>query len=301
MRKILILAENDGGAGECEGRDGDGDSNEVIGAGGGVLLVIGLGGVLGRVDDDDGGGAFLLDTGDGTVSLGRYFLGNGLRVAKAVLYGRITGRSGGDGGSNIMGLLALTVVAQQDIAIGADGIGKGIVGQGDVKGTFLAVVYEADGSKVIIAGIDLAAVIKGAVFDTGGHSTSLLVGDIDRSAVIAELTVLDNDRAIGSGMDCRISVAGSFAVNHGEIRLISFIRSSTIHKEVAAIVYTVIEINIPSTANSLRFTPDHQILGIINVDGNIQAFWGSIILTISIDAQIPTLEIRIVTINSDII
>ena len=220
----------------------------------------------------------------------------------AVLYGRTTtGRSGGDSGSNIMGLLALTVVAQQDIAIGADGIGKGIVGQGDVKGTFLAVVYEADGSKVIIAGIDLAAVIKGAVFDTGGHSTSLLVGDIDRSAVIAELTVLDSDRAIGSGMDCRISVAGSFAVNHGEIRLISFIRSSTIHKEVAAIVYTVIEINIPSTANSLRFTPDHQILGIINVDGNIQAFWGSIILTISIDAQIPTLEIRIVTINSDII
>ena len=102
-------------------------------------------------------------------------------------------------------------------------------------------------------------------------------------------------------MDCRISVAGCFAVNHGEIRLISFIRSSTIHKEVAAIVYTVIEINIPSTANSLRFTPDHQILGIINVDGNIQAFWGRIILNVSIDAQIPTLEIRIVTINSDII
>ena len=48
LRKILILAENDGGAGEREGRDGDGDSNEVIGAGGGVLLVIGLGGVLGR-------------------------------------------------------------------------------------------------------------------------------------------------------------------------------------------------------------------------------------------------------------
>ena len=46
MRKILILAENDGGAGEREGRGGDGDSNEVIGAGGGVLLVIGLGGVL---------------------------------------------------------------------------------------------------------------------------------------------------------------------------------------------------------------------------------------------------------------
>ena len=150
MRKILILAENDGGAGEREGRGGDGDSNEVIGAGGGVLLVIGLGGVLGRADDDDGGGAFLLDTGDGTVSLGRYFLGNGLRVAKAVLYGRITGRSGGDGGSNIMGLLALTVVAQQDIAIGADGIGKGIVGQGDVKGTFLAVVYEADGRRIQI-------------------------------------------------------------------------------------------------------------------------------------------------------
>ena len=43
MRKILILAENDGGAGEREGRGGDGDSNEVIGTGGGVLLVIGLG------------------------------------------------------------------------------------------------------------------------------------------------------------------------------------------------------------------------------------------------------------------
>lgn len=56
MRKILILAENDGGAGEREGRGGDGDSNEVIGAGGGVLLVIGLGGVLGRADNDDGGG-----------------------------------------------------------------------------------------------------------------------------------------------------------------------------------------------------------------------------------------------------
>ena len=67
LRKILNLAENDGGAGEREGRGGDGDSNEVIGAGGGVLLVIGLGGVLGRADNDDGGGAFLLDGGDGTV------------------------------------------------------------------------------------------------------------------------------------------------------------------------------------------------------------------------------------------
>ena len=47
LRKILILAENDGGAGEREGRGGDGDSNEVIGAGGGVLLVIGLGGCPG--------------------------------------------------------------------------------------------------------------------------------------------------------------------------------------------------------------------------------------------------------------
>ena len=61
LRKILILAENDGGAGKREGRGGDGDSNEVIGAGGGVLLVIGLGGVLGRADDDDGGGPSLLD------------------------------------------------------------------------------------------------------------------------------------------------------------------------------------------------------------------------------------------------
>ena len=51
MRKILILAENDGGAGEREGHGGDGDSNEVIGAGGGVLLVIGLGGLLGGGDD----------------------------------------------------------------------------------------------------------------------------------------------------------------------------------------------------------------------------------------------------------
>ena len=31
LRKILILAENDGGAGEREGRGGDGDSNEEIG------------------------------------------------------------------------------------------------------------------------------------------------------------------------------------------------------------------------------------------------------------------------------
>lgn len=65
LRKILILAENDGGAGEREGRGGDGDSNEVIGAGGGVLLVIGLGGVPGG-GDDDGGGMLHYGTVDGS-------------------------------------------------------------------------------------------------------------------------------------------------------------------------------------------------------------------------------------------
>ena len=125
--------------------------------------------------------------------------------------------------------------------------------------------------------------------------------NIDGCTVIIKLTILNNNGTIGSGVDSRVCIANCFAVSHRKVSLIGALRLTTIHEEIVSIINTVIEINIPSTANSLWFTPDHQILGIINVDGNIQAFWGSIILTISIDAQIPTLEIRIVTINSDII
>ena len=101
LRKILILAENDGGAGEREGRGGDGDSNEVIGAGGGVLLVIGLGGVLGRADDD-GGGAFLLDAGDIALGVSSYLAGNGSRFICNTTISYFGGTVRCDSGSKII-------------------------------------------------------------------------------------------------------------------------------------------------------------------------------------------------------
>ena len=158
MRKILILAENDGGAGKREGRGGDGDSNEVIGAGGGVLLVIGLGGVLGRADDDDGGGAFLLDGGDVALGISCYLAGNGLGQICSTTISYFGSTVGSDSGSNIMGLLALTVVTQQDITIIADSVSKGIVFNGCIQRASAAVNETNRGRNTMLASPQLVKV-----------------------------------------------------------------------------------------------------------------------------------------------
>jgi len=53
----LFFAGEDGHAEGGDSHEGHGRGDHIIGAGGGVLLGLGLGGVLGAVgDDDDGGG-----------------------------------------------------------------------------------------------------------------------------------------------------------------------------------------------------------------------------------------------------
>ena len=49
----LFFAGEDGHAERGDGHEGHGRGDDIIGAGGGVLLVLGLGGVLGAVGDDD--------------------------------------------------------------------------------------------------------------------------------------------------------------------------------------------------------------------------------------------------------
>lgn len=64
-RMILFFAEEDGHAKGGDGHEGCGCGDHIIGAGGGVLLVIGLGGVPGG-GDDDGGGMLHYGTVDGS-------------------------------------------------------------------------------------------------------------------------------------------------------------------------------------------------------------------------------------------
>ena len=52
-RMILFFAGEDGHAKGGDGHEGRGRGDHIIGAGGGVLLGLGLGGVLGAVGDDD--------------------------------------------------------------------------------------------------------------------------------------------------------------------------------------------------------------------------------------------------------
>ena len=49
----LFFAGEDGHAKGGDGHEGRGRGDHIIGAGGGVLLIVGLGGVLGAVGDDD--------------------------------------------------------------------------------------------------------------------------------------------------------------------------------------------------------------------------------------------------------
>ena len=52
---MLFFAGEDGHAEGGNGHEGHGRGDDIIGAGGGVLLGLGLGGVLGTVGDDDDG------------------------------------------------------------------------------------------------------------------------------------------------------------------------------------------------------------------------------------------------------
>ena len=49
----LFFAGEDGHAERGDGHESHGRGDDIIGAGGGVLLIVGLGGVLGAVGDDD--------------------------------------------------------------------------------------------------------------------------------------------------------------------------------------------------------------------------------------------------------
>ena len=53
----LFFAGEDGHAERGDGHESHGRGDDIIGAGGGVLLIVGLGGVLGAVGDDDDGAA----------------------------------------------------------------------------------------------------------------------------------------------------------------------------------------------------------------------------------------------------
>ena len=191
LRKILILAENDGGAGEREGRGGDGDSNEVIGTGGGVLLVIGLGGVLGRADNDDGGGAFLLDGGDGALGISSY-LGASRNSCWIHRRDRSVARLNSNnlicfnGSTYIVGRLGsvilCTLVAQTDITVGAlcNGIGESVILNGGIYRSSFGCIDDTNRGIIIIGRIIKATIIKCIARNVYSESIVLLMVYIDR-------------------------------------------------------------------------------------------------------------------------
>ncbi len=204
LRKILILAENDGGAGEREGRGGDGDSNEVIGAGGGVLLVIGLGGVPGGGVDDDGGivpNYFRLFTHSiclyGSI---RFNFKCALFFAVAGLNGYILLRN--NLGIDIKRGLPITLIAQQDIAIGADSASKGIVFNGCIQRA-IAAVNEADRGCKCTPLTRITAAGEGAVLHGDSLFAICFVIEVYGNLATVECAVINDNRTV------RIRVEGS--------------------------------------------------------------------------------------------
>ena len=105
---------------------------------------------------------------------------------------------------NVLGLLAVAAIANEDIAIIADRVGEGAVGNLGSHSSGCIVVDNTDRRGVLIEFVLCAcgaAVCEGAVFNRDRHLAGLLVGDVHRSTVIRELAVFDRDSAVSRGMN----------------------------------------------------------------------------------------------------
>ena len=99
------------------------------------------------------------------------------------------------------GLAGGSVIAQQNVAVGADGVGEDVILQRDIQGADIAVVHKAGGGIVVIIGVDFAAVYKLAFFDRYGQRTGLLMRNVYGRAVIDKHTVLYRDAAVGGSVN----------------------------------------------------------------------------------------------------